>query len=100
MDPTPSSRRDSIAPWQPVDCCGSAPENITLAYIHRHEETAMTRLLYASLGLCLLLFAFSVAVEAKEEIGLPELGKPAPAFDLAATQIDKVLPDKKDAKTL
>jgi peroxiredoxin Q/BCP len=60
----------------------------------------MTRLLYGSLGLCLLLLVYSAAVEAKEEIGLPELGKPAPAFDLAATQIDKVLPDKKDAKTL
>ena len=29
-----------------------------------------------------------------------EVGKPAPAVELPATQIDKVLPDKKDAKTL
>ncbi len=27
-------------------------------------------------------------------------GKPAPAIELPATQIDKALPDKKDAKTL
>jgi len=29
-----------------------------------------------------------------------EEGKPAPNVELPATQIDKVLPDKKDAKTL
>jgi hypothetical protein len=29
-----------------------------------------------------------------------EVGKPAPAIDLPATQIDAALPDKKDAKTL
>lgn len=34
-----------------------------------------------------------------KEAGKPEVGKPAPAFDLPATSIDKVL-DKKDAKTL
>src|SRR3954463_5749382 len=29
-----------------------------------------------------------------------EVGKPAPNVELEATQIEKVLPDKKDAKTL
>jgi hypothetical protein len=46
-----------------------------------------------------LLVCLTVRAE-KEEGGLPEVGKPAPAFDLPATQIDKVLPDSKDAKTL
>lgn len=35
-----------------------------------------------------------------ENPGRPEVGKPAPAISLEATQIDKALPDKKDAKTL
>jgi peroxiredoxin len=30
----------------------------------------------------------------------PQEGKPAPDVSLPATQIEKVLPDKKDAKTL
>ena len=30
----------------------------------------------------------------------PEVGKPAPAFDLAAANITSVFPDKKDAKNL
>lgn len=30
----------------------------------------------------------------------PAEGKPAPAFTVAATSIDKVFPDKKDARTL
>ena len=29
-----------------------------------------------------------------------EVGKPAPNVELEATQIEKVLPDRKDAKTL
>jgi peroxiredoxin len=30
----------------------------------------------------------------------PPEGKPAPAFEVTATSIDKALPDKKDAKTI
>jgi hypothetical protein len=37
---------------------------------------------------------------AREEGKKVEVGKPAPPIDLPATQIDKVLPGKKDAKTL
>ncbi len=37
---------------------------------------------------------------AYEDAPKVEVGKPAPAFTLSATQISKVLPDKKDAKTL
>jgi hypothetical protein len=48
-----------------------------------------------------LLLAATLTVRAeKEEVGLPEVGKPAPAFNLPATSISKVLPDKKDATTL
>jgi hypothetical protein len=37
---------------------------------------------------------------AREEAAKVEVDKPAPSFNLPATQIAKVLPDKKDAKTL
>lgn len=37
---------------------------------------------------------------AREEAPKVEVGKSAPTFDLPATQIDKALPDKKDAKTI
>ena len=37
---------------------------------------------------------------AREETPKVEVGKPAPATELEATSIDKVLPDKKEAKTL
>jgi len=47
-----------------------------------------------------LLLAIPFVRAEKEEVGLPEVGKAAPAFDLSATQIGKVLPDKKDATTL
>ena len=33
-------------------------------------------------------------------LSAPEVGKPAPAFDLEAAGIASVLPDKKDAKKL
>jgi peroxiredoxin Q/BCP len=36
----------------------------------------------------------------REEPARVEEGKPAPAVDLPATQIEKALPDKKDAKTV
>jgi thioredoxin-dependent peroxiredoxin len=48
----------------------------------------------------LLLLGVVPARAAKEDGGLPEVGKPAPSFDVEATQIEKVLPDKKDAKKL
>ncbi len=54
-------------------------------------------------GPCAVLFlaasAFAFAADDKKEGKVVE-GKPAPAFELPATQIDKVLPDKKDAKTI
>jgi hypothetical protein len=46
-----------------------------------------------------LALAGIASADDKKE-GKVEEGKPAPAIELAATQIDKVLPDKKDAKTL
>jgi hypothetical protein len=42
----------------------------------------------------------AVTAPAADEPGKVEEGAPAPAIDLPATQIEKVLPDKKDAKTL
>lgn len=44
-------------------------------------------------ALCLLGAAPSAQAQVKE-------GQPAPDIELPATQIEKVLPDKKDAKTL
>jgi hypothetical protein len=56
------------------------------------------------IGLCAALFlaasALAFAADDKKETPKVEEGKPAPAFELAATQINKVLPDKKDAKTI
>jgi hypothetical protein len=40
------------------------------------------------------------APAAGQEDKPPTVGQPAPDFELPATQIGKVLPDKKDAKTL
>jgi peroxiredoxin Q/BCP len=53
---------------------------------------------------CLGLLAWA-GLSAAEEGKKPdeqkvEVGKPAPNVELAATSVDKVLPDKKDAKTL
>jgi hypothetical protein len=47
----------------------------------------------------LALAVTASAADDKKEAKVEE-GKPAPAVELAATQIEKVLPDKKDAKTL
>ncbi len=56
------------------------------------------------IGFCaamvLAVSAFAFAADDKKETPKVEEGKPAPAFELTATQIDKVLPDKKDAKTI
>jgi len=49
--------------------------------------------------LCSLSLLFASVAFADDPAGV-EVGKPAPAFTLPATQIEKVLPDKKDAKTL
>ena len=52
------------------------------------------------------LFVLSVAVvgisaaEEKKAVEVPKVGDPAPAISLQATQIEKVLPGKKDATTL
>jgi len=51
-------------------------------------------------ALVLAASAFAFAADDKKETPKVEEGKPAPAVELSATQIDKVLPDKKDAKTL
>jgi peroxiredoxin Q/BCP len=56
----------------------------------------MSQLLYRSLALGCLLVLASGPVRAD----LPEVGKTAPTFDLPATQVGKVLPDKKDATKL
>jgi hypothetical protein len=55
--------------------------------------------LAAGLALLLGLAAASTAV-GREEAPKVEVGKPAPDFNLPATQIGKVLPDKPDAKML
>jgi hypothetical protein len=53
-------------------------------------------------GLCTaLLWAVGpTLVTARDDAKKIEEGKPAPEVELPATQVGKVLPDKKDAKTL
>lgn len=60
------------------------------------------RLLLAGLcfGVALAGMTLAVAEEKKDETPKIQEGKPAPAVELEATQISKILPDKKDAKTL
>jgi peroxiredoxin Q/BCP len=60
----------------------------------------MSRLSSHALASCALLLLLSSARAEKEVVGLPEVDKPAPAFDLPATQVGKVLPDKKEATKL
>jgi peroxiredoxin Q/BCP len=48
-------------------------------------------------GLCVALAATGAARADDQKV---QVGKPAPAIDLPATQIEKALPLKKDAKTL
>jgi hypothetical protein len=55
--------------------------------------------LHAGLG-ALLAAVCAGTTGAREDAPNVEVGKPAPAFDLPATQINKVLPDKKGAKTI
>jgi peroxiredoxin Q/BCP len=60
----------------------------------------MNRGFCRALGLGAVLLLVSLPARAREEGGLPEVGKPAPSFDLPATSIGKVLPNKKDASKL
>jgi hypothetical protein len=53
-----------------------------------------------SAALVLAASAFAFAADDKKETPKVEEGKPAPDITLEATQINTVLPDKKDAKTL
>src|SRR5262249_51904300 len=46
------------------------------------------------------LVVLAGAALAQEPVGLPEVGKPAPAFDLPPANVGKALPDKKEAKKL
>jgi peroxiredoxin Q/BCP len=65
--------------------------------------TTMRLLLHhpiAGLGAAVLALACVGLTAAQDESAKVEVGKPAPAFDLPATQINKALPDKKDAKTI
>jgi peroxiredoxin len=48
-------------------------------------------------AMVLSLALYAPAAEGSAKV---EEGKPAPNVELEATQIEKVLPDKKDAKTL
>jgi peroxiredoxin Q/BCP len=52
------------------------------------------------LAVCVLLLLAWLPARAQKSAGLPEVGKPAPSFDLPATHIDTVLPDKTDAAKL
>ncbi len=54
----------------------------------------------ALVGVALLALSAGRADARPDAPARPEVGKPAPSFDLPATSIDKVLPDKKGAKTL
>ena len=56
-------------------------------------------LLRAGLG-GLLAILFAGGTGAVEDTSKVEVGQPAPAFDIPATQIGKVLPAKKDAKKI
>ena len=56
-------------------------------------------LTFSSLGLLLTTASLSLSA-AQGDTAQVDVGKAAPAIDLPATQIEKVLPDKKDAKTI
>ena len=59
--------------------------------------------LLAVLGCALALLTWAVGPAPAADKGddqKPVVGKPAPDIELPATQVGKVLPDKKDAKTL
>jgi hypothetical protein len=63
------------------------------------EKEILAMRLLRVLGLAGLL-GLAVPGFAEEKAAKVEEGKAAPAFDLPAVNIDKALPDKKDAKTL
>ncbi len=60
----------------------------------------MNRVYRRALAVCAVLLLVWLPARAQKEGGLPAVGKPAPAFDLPATHIGSVLPDKKDAGKL
>jgi len=60
----------------------------------------MRLLRVASLAGLLALAAPALPAPADEGQGKVEVGKPAPPIDLPAANIDKVLPDKRGAKTI
>ncbi len=58
------------------------------------------RFLTAALFVGLAAVLFAARSEARDDAKKLEEGKPAPNIDLPATQVEKVLPDKKEAKSL
>jgi hypothetical protein len=60
----------------------------------------MRLLQVAALAGLLALAAPALPSSADEGQGKVEVGKPAPPIDLPATNIDKVLPNKKGARTI
>ncbi len=60
----------------------------------------LSHMLFGILCAALVALTGSPLAVAREEAAQVEVGKPAPPIELPATQIGKVLPDKKDAKTL
>jgi hypothetical protein len=51
-------------------------------------------------GLCAALVGLAAPAAARDEGAKVQEGRPAPAVELPATQVDKALPDKKGATTL
>jgi thioredoxin-dependent peroxiredoxin len=87
------------------------PEHVTLAGCHPfgdnpsssrptlwHTETSAMRLLQVTLSAGLL--ALTIPLLAAEDTAKVQVGQPAPNIDLPATQVEKVLPGHKGAKTL
>jgi hypothetical protein len=60
---------------------------------------SVMRLIRYGLMTAVLLGGFGMSSFAREDKKAEE-GKAAPEFELVATQIEKILPDKKDAKTI
>jgi hypothetical protein len=56
--------------------------------------------LLAAVAVAILGFAWAIGPAAADEPKKPLVGEPAPDIDLPATQIAKVLPDKRDATSL
>jgi peroxiredoxin Q/BCP len=106
---SPSSALDYNA--KPRDFKGLVRPRQPLAFAHGRGENSGSfspvllaqgddsmRLLHAIVPAGLL--ALALPLLAADEAAKVEVGKPAPNINLPATQIDKVLPGKKDAKKL